>query len=130
VARAAVLFSNSRISNLSIHENPDFSQTDGVKIEPNGIFVAHSLGIVITSSSGIGASVAAAVTAGATQAVVQVDGSAAVSYRLDGVAPTASAGGGILIAAGGSIVLNMADAANALFIQRAATSVLNVTFTM
>jgi hypothetical protein len=123
-------FSNSRISNLSIHENPDGSQTDGVKIEPNGTFIGHTLAIVVTSSTGIGASVAAAKAKGANQAIVQVDGSAAVSYTLDGTTPTASAGGGILIAAGGSIVLNMADASAALFIQRAATSVLNVTFTM
>jgi hypothetical protein len=31
---------------------------------------------------------------------------------------------------GGQIVLNMTDASNALFIQTAATSMLNVTFTM
>jgi hypothetical protein len=114
---------------LSIHENPDGSQTDGVKVEPNGAFVSHVLGIVITSAVGI-AGVAAALAAGATQAIVQVDGTSAVSYRLDGVAPTASAGGGVFIPAGGSIVLNMQDAANALFIERAATSVLNVLFTM
>jgi hypothetical protein len=45
---------------MSIHENPDGSNTEGTKIEPNGRFVAHALNIGITSSSGIGARTALA----------------------------------------------------------------------
>jgi len=111
---------------MSIHENPDASVTEGYKLEPNGTFVAHTLGIAVTASSGIGASVAAAKAAGANQAIIQADGNS-VRYRLDTTAPTAAVS--VLIANGASISLNMTDAAAALFIQTAATAVLNVTFT-
>lgn len=115
---------------MSIHPNPDQTQTEGMKIEPNGTFIGHTLAIAIAASSQIGASVAAALTKGANQAIIQADGTAAVSYTLDGTVPTTAAGGGLLIPAGGSITLNMADAAAAKFIQRAATTVLNVLYTM
>lgn len=116
---------------MSIHPNPDQTQTEGMKIEPNGTFIGHTLGIAIVVSSQIGASVAAAITKGANQAIIQADGTAAVSYTLDGTTtPTTAAGGGLLIPAGGSITLNMTDAAAAKFIQRAATTVLNVLYTM
>lgn len=114
---------------MSIHNNPDGSITEGMKIEGNGKFCSHALGIAITASTQIGASVAAAVILGANQAIVQADGTAAISYTLDGSTPTTAAGGGLLIPAGGSITLNMTDAAAAKFIQRAATAVLNVLYT-
>lgn len=115
---------------MSQHRNPDTSITEGFKSEPNGVFCGHTLAVAIVTAQPIGASVAAALALGAQQAIIQVDGTAAVSYTLDGTTPTTAAGGGLLIPAGGSIVLNMTDAAAAKFIQRAATSVLNVTYTM
>lgn len=112
---------------MTAHRNPDTLQsvTEGVKIEPNGIFVAHAFVAGLTSSVGIGATVATSLALGANQAVVQAQ-TATVFYRLDGVAPTASVG--IQIAAGQSVALNMADAAAALFIS--ATGGIAVTYTM
>lgn len=107
--------------------------TEGVKVEPNGQFVGHAAVATLTTAVGIGTqtapllSVAAASLAGATQAVVQNIGTTVVSYRLDGVAPTATVGA--QIAAGASIVLNMADAAAALFFG-ASTASIFVTYTM
>jgi hypothetical protein len=111
---------------MSIHPNPDTSETDGVKIEPNGTFVAHAFVTALSTAVGIGSTaVANAKAAGANQAIVQAL-TAAVFYRLDGVAPTSSVG--VEIPAGASVALNMTDAANALFIS--ATGGIAVTFTM
>jgi hypothetical protein len=110
---------------VSIHQNPDTSLTEGMKVEPNGTFVAHTSVTGLASATGIGASVAAAKTAGATQAIVQAL-TAAVSYRLDGTAPTSTVG--VQLAVGQSVTLNMTDAAAALFIS--ATGALFVTYTM
>jgi hypothetical protein len=109
--------------------------TEGVKIEPNGQFVSHSLGIAVTVATTITTAANAAALAGATQAVIQADsGTTAaaaglgVRYTLDGTTPTASSG--LFIPAGQSITLNMADAAAAKFIQTAVAVNLNVLFTM
>jgi hypothetical protein len=126
---------------MSLHRNPDValvgvplqegSATEGTKIEPNGTFVGHASVASLVSAVGIGTqtgsfiSVAAALAAGATQAIVQAQ-TASVSYRLDGTAPTSSLG--VQIAAGASVALNMADAAAAQFIS--ATGAIFVTFTM
>lgn len=110
---------------MSQHRNPDGSESNGVKVEANGVFVSHASVTALTSAVGIGASVAAAVTAGATQAVVQAI-TATVSYRLDGTAPTATVG--VQIPVNGTVALNMTDAANALFIS--ATGAIFVTYTM
>jgi hypothetical protein len=107
-----------------IHNNPDGSITEGYKQEYNGTFISHAFISSLTSSTGL-TGVAAAKALGANQAVVQAQ-TAAVMYRLDGVAPTASVG--VQIPAGASVALNMADAAAALFIGSGAA--LAVTFTM
>jgi hypothetical protein len=109
---------------VSIHPNPDGSETEGVKIEPNAQFIAHAFVASLTSATAL-TGVAAAKAAGANQAIVQAQ-TAAVFYRLDGTAPTASVG--VQIPAGSSVALNMTDAANALFIS--ATGSLAVSFTM
>jgi len=114
---------------MSIHPNPDGSFTDGMKSEPNGSFISHALNISVTAATGIGASVAAAKTAGANQAIVQVLAQI-VNYTLDGTTPTTAAGGGVQIPVGGQIVLNMTDAAAAKFISAVAGGILNVTYTM
>lgn len=119
---------------MSIHNNPDGSITEGMKLESNATFVAHAFlaGGAITSSTAIGSqtapllSVAGAVTVGAKQAVIQAL-VANVAYRLDGVAPTAGAGMQIVFG-GAPLVLNMTDAAAALFIS--ATGGIAVTYTM
>jgi hypothetical protein len=111
---------------LSIHENPDSSNTDGIKIEANGTFVGHAFVTALSTAVGIGSTaVSNAKAAGANQVVVQAL-TAAVFYRLDGTAPTSAVG--VEIAAGNSVALNMTDAANALFIS--ATGGIAVTFTM
>jgi hypothetical protein len=113
---------------MSIHQNPDTSLTEGMKIEPNGTFVAHAFVAVSTSAVGIGASVAAAVTTGARQASCQAaPGAVNILYRLDGTNPTTSVG--VVIPAGQSVTLNMQDAAAALFIAASATTLV-VTYTM
>ena len=111
---------------MSIHQNPDGSVSDGVKIEANGNFVAHEIGVAVTASSGL-ATVATQVTAGAKQVIVQADGND-IRYRLDGTAPTASVG--VLIKNGTSQPFNMPDAAAARFIQVSATAVINATYTL
>lgn len=109
---------------MSIHPNPDSSQTDGVKVEPNGTFIAHAFIASLTASTAL-TGVASAKALGANQAVVCAV-TAAASYRLDGVSPTATAG--MQIPVGQSVALNMTDAAAALFIS--ATGQLAVTYTM
>jgi hypothetical protein len=111
---------------MSFHQNPDGSGTEGTKVEANGTFVSHVFVAGLTSSVGIGAAVATAKAAGATQAVIQAL-VANVSYRLDGTAPTAAVGMQIIFG-GDSLALNMTDAANALFIS--ATGGIAVSFTM
>lgn len=110
---------------MSIHNNPDGSVSNGVKVEANATFVAHASVTALSSAVGIGASVATAKASGATQAVVQAI-TAVVSYRLDGTAPTATVG--VQIPVNGTVALNMTDAANALFIS--ATGAIFVTYTM
>jgi hypothetical protein len=110
---------------LSIHPNPDGSDSDGVKVEPPGTFIAHAFVSPLTSSTAL-TGVAAAATKGANIASIQAQGEP-VFYRLDGVAPTVSVG--VEIPAGSSVALNMSDAANALFISTAG-GLLAVTFTM
>jgi hypothetical protein len=109
---------------VTAHRNPDQSLSEGVKVECNGIFVAHAFIASIVASTGL-TGVAGALAAGANQAIVQAQ-TAAVSYRLDGTAPTA--GVGVQIPINGTITLNMTDAAAALFIS--ASGSLAVTFTM
>jgi hypothetical protein len=109
---------------VSVHRNPDQSLSEGIKVEANGQFVAHAFIASLTASTPL-TGVAAALAAGANQAVVQAQ-TAIVYYRLDSVAPTSSVG--VEIPAGGSITLNMTDAAAALFIS--ASGSLAVTFTM
>jgi hypothetical protein len=116
---------------MSIHENPDGSVSDGIKLEANGTFIKHEIGVVITSSAQL-AQVASALTAGATQVIVQADcapftAANYVRYRLDGTAPTASTG--IIIVAGASVTLNMTDAAAAKFIA-VGTATLNASYTL
>lgn len=111
---------------MSIHVNPDGSNTEGTKVEPNGTFVEHEFIAALTAAVGL-SNVAAAKTAGATQAIVQAQ-TQAVSYRLDGTNPTANVG--VFIPAGQSVALNMTDAAAAKFIQVTATATLAVTYTM
>jgi hypothetical protein len=111
---------------MAIHPNPDGSQTEGTKVEPNGTFIEHEFIAVLTSAVGL-SNVAAAKTAGANQAVVQAQ-TQSVSYRLDGTNPTAAVG--VFIPANGSIAFNMTDAAAAKFIQTAATATLAVNYTM
>jgi hypothetical protein len=111
-----------------IHNNPDGSISEGLKQEPAGTFVAHAFVAVSTSAVGIGASVAAAVTAGARQAICQAaPGAVNILYRLDGTNPTTSVG--VVIPAGQSATLNMTDAAAALFVAASATTLV-VTYTM
>lgn len=107
---------------MSIHVNPDGSNTDGVKVEPNGGFISHQIALAITASTQL-----TVPGKGETQAVIQADGND-VRYRLDGTSPTATVG--VILKNGTSIVLNMTDATAAKFIQTAATAVLNVTYTM
>jgi hypothetical protein len=111
---------------MSIHQNPDGSLTEGVKVEANGSFVAHEIGVAVTAASGL-ATVATQVTAGAKQVIVQADGQN-VRYRLDGTNPTATVG--VLILNGTSQIFNMTDAAAAKFIQVSATAVINATYTL
>jgi hypothetical protein len=111
-----------------IHQNPDGSISDGIKIESAGQFVAHAFVPITTSAGGIGASVAAAVTAGARQAVCQAaPGAVNILYRPDGTNPTTTVG--VVIPAGQSVALNMQDASAALFIAASATTLV-VTYTM
>jgi hypothetical protein len=109
-----------------IHQNPDGSLSDGVKVEANGSFIAHEIGVAVTVASSL-ATVATQVTAGARQVIVQADGQD-VRYRLDGTNPTAAVG--VLIKNGTSQAFNMTDAAAAKFIQVSATAVINATYTL
>lgn len=116
---------------MTIHQNPDTSLTEGIKVEPNGTFIGHASVTSLAAAVGIGAqtapflSVAAAKTAGANQAIVQAV-TAAIAYRLDGTAPTSTVG--VQLAVGQSVALNMTDAAAAQFIS--ATGAIFVTYTM
>jgi hypothetical protein len=110
---------------MSIHYNPDGSVTEGYKLESNGTFIAHEIGVVITSSAQL-ANVAANKALGAVQVIVQADGND-VRYRLDGTAPTTTVG--YVLKNGATLALSMADAAAAKFIATAA-AVLNATYTM
>jgi hypothetical protein len=96
-----------------------------VKVEANAQFIAHEIGVVITTSAQL-ANVAANKALGANQVIVQADGND-VRYRLDGTAPTTTVG--VLLPKSTSIALNMQDAAAAKFIATAA-AVLNATYTM
>jgi hypothetical protein len=105
--------------------------THGIKKpEAGGTFVGHASVTSLTTAGGIGAqtsplmTVAQAAADGATQAIVQAI-TGAVSYRLDGVAPTSTVG--MQLAAGQTVSFNMADAADALFISSSGT--VFVTFT-
>lgn len=111
---------------MSIHNNPDGSITEGMKIEPNGTFVAHEIAVTCTASSQL-ANVAANTTKGAVQVVIQADGQD-VRYRLDGTNPTAA--NGVLLKNGTSVALSMADALALKFIQVSATALVNATYTM
>ncbi len=110
---------------MSVHQNPDGSVTEGVKIEPPGAFVSHSFIAVDTTAVPIGSAVAAAQAAGATQAKLQAQG-ADMRFRLDGTPPTTTIG--FLRPNGTEFTINMTDAAEALFVSSAAAT-LAVTFT-
>jgi hypothetical protein len=109
---------------VSVHNNPDGSVTEGYKLEPPATFISHAFIASLTASTAL-TGVAAAVALGANIATIQAQ-TAAVSYRLDGTAPTASVG--VIIPINGTIALNMADAADARFISASGT--LAVTYTM
>jgi hypothetical protein len=113
---------------MSIHPNPDGSQTEGTKIEPPATFVAHAFVAALSTvgGTGIGASVATAKTAGANQAIVRAT-TAAVAYTLDGSAASA-ASVPLTFNTGEALLLNMIDAANAKFFS--ATGGIAVTYTM
>jgi hypothetical protein len=110
---------------MSIHPNPDGSQTEGYKAEPNGTFISHVLGTVATTVQTL--STATPKANGANQAVVQADGQD-LRFTLDGSTPTTSLG--FLIKNGTSFPFNMTDAAAAKFIAATAGGLMNVLFTM
>jgi hypothetical protein len=113
---------------VSIHQNPDGSLTEGVKIESNGTFISHSLQIAVASATTITTSANAAKAAGANVAVVQADGTGPFRYTLDGsTTPTSTAG--VLLPANTTVALNLTDAAN-LKIIGGASDHINVTYTM
>lgn len=111
---------------MSIHQNADGSQTEGVKVEAWGKFVSHQLGLSVTAVAQL------TVPAGVNQAIVQADGGAtqySVRFTLDGTTPTTTSG--FLIPAGGSITLSAADAANAKFISTSTTAgTINAVYTL
>lgn len=106
---------------MSTHVNADGSDTDGVRVESEGEFVSNQIALAIVTSTAL------TVPASAVQVIVQADGMD-VRYRLDGTAPTATVG--VVLKNGTSIVLSKADAVASLWIQTAATAVLNVTYTL
>lgn len=112
---------------MSTHQNNEVvgiaSISEGVKVEGPGKFIGHQIGLALTASVGL-----TMPGKGETMVVVQADGGD-VRFRLDGVAPTGTAG--VLIKNGASLTLTAEDAAAARFIQSSAqTSLLNAWFSL
>jgi hypothetical protein len=101
---------------MSSHRNADGSVTDGFKDEPPGIFISHDIAVACATSASLPGATAAQ-TAGSTTCSFQNDGASTgiLRYRLDGTAPTGTAG--VTLAPGATTLLSIADAINVRFIQ-------------